>query len=131
MSERLKGLKQLQQTFGETIGAMIGILVLFAGAIAFGSVLNASMVSLSERQREVGTLRVLGYAPAEVSRLFANESLLLNSLGILLGLLLGIVFTHLISDAYSTELYRFPAIILPETLVYSALLVLRNGWFIV
>ncbi|MCP3662489.1 MAG: FtsX-like permease family protein [Gammaproteobacteria bacterium] len=124
MNERLKGLHQLEQTFGETIGAMIGILVLFAGAIAFGSVLNSSLVSLSERQREVGTLRVLGYSPAGVSRIFSDESFLLNLFGLLLGLFLGIGLTYLLSYAYSTELYRFPAIILPRTLIYSGLLVM-------
>ena len=53
---------------------IIGLLVLFAGVVFFGSILNASLVSLAERQREVATLRVLGYGPWQIgSLLLARE----------------------------------------------------------
>ncbi len=120
ISERARALEQLNETFGGTMGAMIGILVLFAGLIAFGSVLNAALVSLSERQREVGTLRVLGYSPTQVAGIFAAESMLLNLLGTALGLYAGVGLAHAISAAYSTELYRFPAVIRPTSLALSA-----------
>jgi putative ABC transport system permease protein len=120
IGERRRALDQIEATFGATMGAMIGIMVLMAGAIAFGSVLNAVLVSLDERRREVGTLRVLGYFPGQVAGLFAGESLLLNALGIALGLYAGVGLAHAIAAAYSTELYRFPAVILPATLVLSA-----------
>jgi putative ABC transport system permease protein len=122
LGERRRALEQLNATFGETMGIMIGVLVLFAGIIAFGSVLNAALVSLSERRREVGTLRVVGYSPGQIARIFAGESLLLNGIGLLLGLGAGIGLAHLLAQAYSTELYRFPAVILPGTLLLSAAL---------
>ena len=120
--ERTRSLTQLHETFGKTMGTMISIMILFAGLIAFGSILNTALVSLSERQREVGTLRVLGYTPFEVVKIFSGESQLLNSLGILLGLAGGVGLAHIISLAYSTELYRFPAIVYPSRLVFSAAL---------
>ena len=86
------------------------------------SVLNAALVSLSERQREVGTFRVLGYSPGQISRIFSGESLLLNATGIVLGLFAGIGLIQLISKAYSTELYRFPVVIYPSRLVITAVL---------
>ena len=122
VSERTRALEQLNETFGETMGAMIGVMVLFAGLIAFGSVLNAALVSLSERQREVGTLRVLGYSPEQVTGLFVGESVLLNGLGVLLGLFAGSGLAYVISVAHSTELYRFPVVILPQSLMISAVL---------
>jgi putative ABC transport system permease protein len=123
IGERLRAFALLEDSFGETMGAMIGVMVLFSGTIAFGSVLNAALVSLSERQREVATLRTLGYRAGQVARLFAGEGLLLNGLGILAGLIAGSVLAHLLSVAYSTELYRFPAVILPGTLALSAVVV--------
>jgi putative ABC transport system permease protein len=123
IGERVRAFTLMEESFGETMGAMIGVMVLFSGTIAFGSVLNASLVSLSERQREVATLRTLGYRAGQVAKLFAGESLLLNGSGILAGLVGGVGLAHLLAIAYSTELYRFPAVILPETLVLSALLV--------
>jgi len=122
IGERARSLSQIHETFGKTMGAMISIMVLFAGLIAFGSVLNAALVSLSERQREVGTLRVLGYTPAQVSQIFAGESYLLNGLGVALGMLGGVGMAHLIALAYNTELYRFPVVIYPSRLAVTAVL---------
>jgi putative ABC transport system permease protein len=123
IGERLRAFTLMEESFGETMGAMIGVMVLFSGTIAFGSVLNAALVSLSERQREVATLRTLGYRAGQVARQFAGESLLLNGAGLLAGLFAGVGLAHLLSIAYSTELYRFPAVILPGTLLFSAALV--------
>jgi len=123
IGERLRAFNLMEETFGETMGAMIGVMVLFSGSIAFGSVLNAALVSLSERQREVATLRTLGYRSGQVARLLAGEGLLLNGLGLLVGLVAGVGLAHLLSVAYSTELYRFPAVILPGTLLLSAVVV--------
>lgn len=122
ITERTRALRQMEETLGATMGTMIGILVLFAGIISFGSVLNTAIVSLSERQREVATLRVLGYSPRRVAWIFAGESLLLNIVGITLGLIGGILLAHAISAAYNTELFRFPVIIRPSRLVESAIL---------
>lgn len=120
LGRRIRSLEQLDATFGETMGTMIFITVLFAGLVAFGSVLNAALVSLDERQREASTLRVLGYTPGQITRIFSGESLLLNGAGILAGLAAGAGLTHLLSMAYDTELYRFPVIIYPSTLGQSA-----------
>ena len=63
MNRRVRSFEQLEETFGASMGAVLAVMILFAGMIAFGSVLNAAMVSLSERRREVGTLRVMGFTP--------------------------------------------------------------------
>ena len=51
--------ENLNKTFVEFQGVAIGMLVIFAGVIFFGSILNASLIGLAERRREVATLRVL------------------------------------------------------------------------
>jgi len=122
MGERTRSLTQLDETFGKMMGTSIFVLVLFAGLVAFGSVLNAALVSLNEREREVGTLRVLGYTPGQISRIFSGESYVLNGVGILLGVVAGIGFSHLMSMAYDTELYRFPTVIYAWRLVLAAVL---------
>jgi putative ABC transport system permease protein len=101
---------------------MISLMVFFSGLIAFGSVLNAALVSLSERTREVGTLRVLGYAPGQAWAIFGGESALLNGVGIVLGLFAGIGLSYGMSQAYSTELYRFPTVIYASSLLLSGIL---------
>ncbi len=122
VGRRTRALTQIQDTFGETMGIMITMMVFFAGLIAFGSVLNSTLVSLNERQRDVGTLRVLGYTPQQVGGIFAGESLLLYALGIGLGLVGGIGLSYLLAMAYDTELYRFPVVITIGRLAQAAVI---------
>lgn len=88
----------------------IFLLVMFAGVIFFGSVLNSSLIGLAEREREVATLLVLGYTERQVGGLFLRESLLVNTLGSLVGLPLGYGLNVAITIAYDTDLFRIPVV---------------------
>ena len=122
LGKRQRALHQIEETMGAVIGTMLTILVLFAGAIAFGAVLNTALVSLNERQREIGTLRVIGYSAHEIAQLFSTESFVLNAFGIAIGMFGGYLFTHLNAALYDTEMYRFPVIINPSAIVISSCL---------
>jgi putative ABC transport system permease protein len=120
LSRRERSLTLMRETFGEMMNVSITVLVLFAGLIAFGSVLNSTLVSLSEREREAATLRVLGYTPVQVAGIFSGESYLLNLVGVAVGLVGGVALARLISRLYDTELYRFPAVLYPSRFVLAA-----------
>ncbi|MEO8376845.1 MAG: ABC transporter permease, partial [Candidatus Sumerlaeota bacterium] len=119
MGERARALAQFEGTFGKANATIIGIFVVFAALIGFGSVLNSSLVSLSERQRAVGTLRVLGYTPRQIAAIFAGESAILYTIGSLIGIYTGTLYVHLLVKVYSSEIFRFPAVIRPERMVQS------------
>ncbi|MCC6546248.1 ABC transporter permease [Candidatus Sumerlaeota bacterium] len=121
VGERARALAQFEGTFGKVNATIIGIFVLFAGLIGFGSVLNSSLVSLSERQRAVGTLRVLGYTPGQIAAIFAGESAILYTIGSLIGIYTGTLYVHLLVKVYSSEIFRFPAVIRPERMVQSVI----------
>ncbi len=124
ITRRMRAYEQLQATMGEIQGTMLGVMIGFAGLIAFGSVLNMALVSLSERQREVGTLRVLGYTPGQITGIFTGEAYLLNLVGIAAGVAGGIWLTTVMSQFYDTEMYRFPVVIKAQNLIGCALLML-------
>lgn len=105
---RSDSLQQMEQTLQQNLGTMLGVIVVFSGGLAFGAVLNTALVALSEREREVGTLRVLGYTPLAVTSIFSGESLLLNSLGVSAGWGGGAALTYFVTRAYDTEIFRFP-----------------------
>ncbi|HEV3004382.1 MAG TPA: ABC transporter permease [Pirellulales bacterium] len=110
VTARADAIANVMETLVKNQRVFIGLLVMFAGVIFFGSVLNSSLVGLAERQREVATLRVLGYTEWQVGGLFLRESLLVNSLGTLLGLPLGYLLNVGITIAYDTDMFRIPVV---------------------
>lgn len=120
ISNRQRAIQQMRETFIQNMKVSITVLILFAGLIAFGSVLNTALVSLSEREREVGTFRVLGYSPAEIASILRGEQVILSALGIVLGVFAGIGLTHLIAVAYDTDFMRLPVVIYPSRIAIAA-----------
>jgi putative ABC transport system permease protein len=119
-----EALRTFQKTIDETMGVFLFFNVLFAGVIAFGVVYNAARVSLSERSRELASLRVLGFHKREIAAILLGELALLTFAALPLGLLLGYGLADLIVRLYDTELYRFPLVILPRTYALACLTVL-------
>jgi putative ABC transport system permease protein len=91
----------------------IGTIVGFSGIIFFGSIVNASMVNLAERQREVATFRAIGYGKWRIGAIFLRESLLTNLAGTLLGLPVGFFLTWITAVAYNNDLLRLPVVTAP------------------
>ncbi|MGH7137682.1 MAG: ABC transporter permease, partial [Pirellulales bacterium] len=110
VTARADTIANVMETLIKNQRVFIGLLVLFAGVIFFGSVLNSSLISLAEREREVATLRVLGYNEWQVGNLFLRESALVNTLGTLAGMPLGYFLNWGITVAYDTEMFRIPVV---------------------
>jgi putative ABC transport system permease protein len=134
VSARKDRIKNIMDTIIDTQETFIGVLVVFAGVIFFGSVLNSSLISLAERQREVGTLRVLGYTPWQIGGLFFRETVVINAIGTLLGLPLGYQLSVIITEAYANELFRVgvvtPMWIWTTTLTLAVVFVLVAHGFV-
>jgi putative ABC transport system permease protein len=103
---------------------MIFFNLLFSSVIAFGVVYNAARVSLSERSRELASLRVLGFTRGEISAILLGELAIVTAIAIPVGFLLGYVFAGLLVAAFNTELYRFPLVVTPRTFGFAAVAVL-------
>jgi putative ABC transport system permease protein len=106
-------------------GLLIGLTALlgFAGVIAVGVVYNGARISLSERGRELASLRVLGFRRREVAVLLLGEQALITLLAIPLGWLLGYLLSAAISTALQSESYRIPLVITTATYLWAGLAV--------
>lgn len=116
--------------FNKNMEAMvysISIMVFFALLLGFAIVYNSSVISFSERQRELASLRVLGFTIKEVSGILLKENLLQSLLGVTLGLPFGYLMVKGYISAVSTDLFTMPVIIYPTTYIYSAL----GGFFFI
>ena len=96
----------------------------FAGIIAFGVVYNSARISLSERSRELASLRVLGFTIGEISLILLGELALLTLLAIAPGLAIGWGLSKLVLLSFDSEVYRIPLVITPPTVAWSILTVL-------
>ncbi|MCR9116646.1 MAG: ABC transporter permease [bacterium] len=113
INARLDMVANLEKAVLEQQTIAIGFLIGFAGIILFGSIVNSSFVSLAERQREVGTFRALGYGVWNIGNIFLRESVIINSIGIILGLPIGYLLTLLTAEAFATDLMRLPVVTAP------------------
>ena len=95
-----------------------------AGAVAVGVVYNSARISLSERSRELASLRVLGYTRAEVRGLMLGELGTLAALALPPGFALGYGMCWLLVRGFESELYRVPLVVAPQGLGLAALVVL-------
>ena len=116
--------EEFNRVMDESFGIMIFFNVLFAGIIAFGVVYNAARISLSERSRELASLRVLGLTRGEISFILLGELATVTLLAVPVGLVIGYGLAALTCAAYDTEVYRFPLVVSARTYGFSVLIVL-------
>jgi putative ABC transport system permease protein len=124
VSLRRAAIQSFRETIAQTFDFLIFFNILFSVIIAFGVVYNAARILLSERNRELATLRVMGFERGEVSFILLGELAMLVLIGIPLGLLLGYELAALIVRIYDTELYRFPLVISARTYLFASTTVL-------
>jgi putative ABC transport system permease protein len=125
LTELSTGKKLFMQTMNQFMTFFVILMIIFAGVIAMGSIINTAMISLNERERDVASLRVLGFTNLQVARIFFGESAILNSIGIFLGLFGGIFFAYYMSTAFSTDMYRMPVVItIPRLLEATAIMII-------
>ncbi len=123
VAARLQALK----SFYETLAAQMLTFALFnmvlASTIAIGVVYNTVRIALSERGRELASLRVLGYTRSEVAYILLGELTILVFLAIPIGLLAGRELAKVMVASAQTELFRIPLVIEPSTYAQAALVV--------
>lgn len=121
---RRAALASFQKTLEQSFAITLSVLVFFAGLIAFAVVYNSARVSLSERGRDLASLRVLGFSRFEVATMLLGEQAVLTLAAVPLGNALGIGLAALMSRAYDSELFRVPFVVSPKTLGFATLVLL-------
>lgn len=107
------------ETLGETILIYASFFVVFSSTLAFGVVYNGFRIALSERGRELATLRVLGFTRFEISYILLGQIGALTILGLPLGCLVGYGLVWLLASQFETEVFRVPLVMAPSTFGYA------------
>ena len=100
------------------------IVVAFAAVIALGVVYNGARISLSERGRELASLRVLGFTTREVGAMLLGEQAVLTLLALPLGWGFGRLLAAYLTSAFESELYQVPLVTHPWTYALASGVVL-------
>lgn len=116
--------EQFSTMLDERLGVTIFVYVLFAGVIALGVVYNTVRISFAERQRELATLRVLGFSRADVSYILLGEVAFLTLLALPAGAAAGAALAWYLSTAMSSEMFRLPFVLSLSTFGFAAAVVL-------
>ncbi len=126
--------EMFRATLQESLLIMTFALAMFAGLIAFGVVYNSARISLSERGRELASLRVLGFTRGEVSYILLGEFGLLIVVALPLGCVIGYGLAWLLAQSLDTELFRIPLIVDRATYGFAISVVLvsavLSGWMV-
>jgi putative ABC transport system permease protein len=97
--------------------------IIFACIITMGVIYNSARIALSERSRELATLRIIGFSRPQIAIILLGEQAILTLLAIPVGFIMGYGLAALLSRSLSTDLYRFPLVIHPASYAFAAMVV--------
>lgn len=91
----------------DSLSAVVSILLIAAGLLAFVVLYNLNHINIAERKRELATLKVLGCYDNEVNAYIFRENIILTVLGILMGFLIGILLHQYVIISLEVDLIMF------------------------
>lgn len=134
MVANTEAVRSFYATIGEFVLFYTMVSTLLAGAIGFGVVYNSATIALSERSRELASLRVLGFTRGEIAYILLGELAVLTLAAIPVGMLLGVGLVGILVLAFTNDLYRLPLVLTPSNYALGATVVivsaLLSGWII-
>lgn len=114
-------IRNVYESIGESMLTFTFVALVLGIVINFGVVYNAARVALSERGRELASLRVLGFTRGEVAYILLGELALLVAIAIPLGFLIGNVLVWYMGSQLTSDLFRVPVIVRPGTYALAAI----------
>ncbi|MHA3773969.1 ABC transporter permease [Verrucomicrobiota bacterium sgz303538] len=127
IKEAVRG--SFKKTTAETISMLQTLYFSFSIVVAFGVVYNSARIALSERSRDLATLRVIGFTHGEVAAILISELLMLTLIAIPIGLALGSGIASAIIHSVNTETVRLPLILSSRSYATAVLIVVVSAAF--
>ncbi|MBT8447126.1 MAG: ABC transporter permease, partial [Gammaproteobacteria bacterium] len=116
--------RSFEETIEENVLIMNTIYISIATLITIGVAYNGARIQLSERARELASLRILGFTRGEVSFILIAESLTLALLAQPLGWLIGAGIARAMTASFTSDLYAIPLVLEPSTFARASFFVL-------
>ncbi|MBD5801957.1 FtsX-like permease family protein [Azoarcus sp. Aa7] len=127
VAERVQEIRNFNRLMDETMLFFTYVSTVFAVIIAFGVIYNSARIALTERGRELASLRVLGFTRGEIGYILLGELGILTLVAIPLGLWLGEGMCYYIAHTMQTDLFRVPVVLVPQTYAFAVAVVLISA----
>lgn len=101
------------------VSSSVGVMILLSAILSIAVVYNTATINIFERQRELATLKVLGFEENEIKKLIFNENYIITAFGLVLGLPCGSWLGNYMMTTFTTDFYTFPFITKLWTYVLS------------
>lgn len=121
VESKTDALNALLKNMGATKSS-IGVMIILSAILLIAVVYNIATINIFERQRELATLKVLGFKESEIKKLIFNENYLITIFGIAIGLPMGKFLGASMMSASSTDSYSFPYVIEFRTYILTIVL---------
>lgn len=108
----------------KSLNYVVALVLFSAGALAFVVLFNLGNINISERVREIATIKVLGFHAGETGAYVFRENVLLSLMGILVGLPLGVLLHGFVMTQIKVDMVSFKYVIEPISYLLTVLLVL-------
>jgi putative ABC transport system permease protein len=115
--------RTLAESFRISLVTIFGAACVIAAAVVY----NSGRIALSERARELASLRVLGFSKREVTLMLLGEQALLGIAAMPVGFGLGYLLCALMTSRFAMELFRLPLVVHPRTYLLAAAVVAGSG----
>jgi putative ABC transport system permease protein len=125
--EQAAAIRAFYDTLAQSVVFFTLIANLLGASIAFGVVYNSMRIALSERNRELASLRVLGFERGEVAYILLGELALLTLAAIPLGLTIGYGLCAYLAHAFQSDLYRVALVLERDVYALAALVVILSA----
>ena len=108
----------------QSLNYVVALVLASAGALAFVVLFNLGNINISERVREIATIKVLGFHARETGAYVFRENVMLSLMGIVVGLPLGVLLHTFVMNQIQVDMVSFKYVIAPVSYVLTVLLVL-------
>jgi len=125
--ERRSAIRAFYDNVAQTVLFYTFVATLLGGTIAFGVVYNSMRIALSERNRELASLRVLGFERGEVAYILLGEMALFTVVAIPVGFVIGYGLSAYMAYRFGTDLYRVPLVLDASVYALSAAVVIGSS----
>lgn len=113
-----------------SLDIVIVVLIVSAGLLAFVVLYNLNNINITERQRELATLKVLGFFDGEVASYVYRENMVLTLFGVIAGMGIGTFLHHCVIQTVEVDLMMFGRNVFPRSYGWSALITLAFALFV-